>query len=82
MFDLVFVPLIDPIDPPKVSDPVFVPSFKPESSIEPTFENRIGKVCSRKKAAIPRLIQVQEYELTSGNEVTGSHLPLQTVSEL
>ncbi|KAL6338693.1 hypothetical protein AAG906_023842 [Vitis piasezkii] len=40
------------------------------------------KVYSRKKVAIPRLIQVQESEPTSGNEVTISHPPLQTELEL
>ena len=41
-----------------------------------------SKVYSRKKVAVPRLIQVQESEPTSGNEVTISHLPSQIESEL
>ena len=40
------------------------------------------KVYLRKKVAIPRLIQVQEFEPTFGNEVTISHPPLQTELEL
>ena len=41
-----------------------------------------GKVYSRNKVATPRLIQVQESEPTSGNEVTVSHPPLQTELKL
>ena len=45
MFDPVSIPLIDRIDPPKVSDPVSLPYFEPKSSIEPTPKNwMIGKV--------------------------------------
>ena len=78
---------IDPflIDPPKVSDSVFVPSFSEpkSSSIEPTPKNQMTrKVYSRKKVAIPRLIQVQESKSASRNEVTVSHPPLQTELEL
>ncbi|RVW36452.1 hypothetical protein CK203_074760 [Vitis vinifera] len=59
VFNLVSIPLIDRINPSKVSDPIFVPSSEFKSSIEPTPENQmIGKVYSRKKAAIPQLIQV------------------------
>ena len=41
-----------------------------------------GKVYLRKKVAVPRLIQVQESQPASRKEVTISHLPLQTESEL
>ena len=50
------------IDFPKVSDPIFVPSISEHklSSIKPAPKNQMtGKVYSRKKVAIPRLIQVQ-----------------------
>ena len=42
----------------------------------------LEKYTERKKVAIPQLIQVQESELTSKNEVTVSHPPLQTKSKL
>ena len=77
---------IDPflIDPPKVFDSIFVPSSEPESSsIEPAPKNQMtSKAYSRKKVAIPRLIQVQESKSASRNEVTVSHPPLQTELEL
>ena len=77
---------IDPflIDPPKVSDSIFVPSSEPESSsIELAPKNQMtSKVYSRKKVAIPRLIQVQESKSASRNEATVSHPPLQTELEL
>ena len=41
-----------------------------------------GKVYSRMKVLVPRLIQVQESESAFGNAVTASHPPLQTESEL
>ena len=41
-----------------------------------------GKVYLRNKVAVSRLIQVQESELASENEVTISHPPLQTDSKL
>ena len=41
-----------------------------------------GKVYLRNKVAVSRLIQVQESELASENEVTISHPPLQTASKL
>ena len=41
-----------------------------------------GKVYSRKKVAIPKLIQVQEFEPAFENEVTVSHPSLQTQSIL
>ena len=54
MLDLVSILVIDCIDPPKVFDPVFIPFFEPELSIEPALENRmIGKVYSRKKVVVP-----------------------------
>ena len=40
------------------------------------------KVYSRKKVVVPRLTQVQESKLAFENEVTISHPPLQTESEL
>ena len=73
------------IDPPKVSDSVFVPSFSElkSSSIELAPKNQMtSKVYSRKKVAIPRLIHVQESKSTSENEVTVSPPPLQTELEL
>ena len=42
----------------------------------------IGKVHSRKKVIVPQLIQVQESEPTSRNEVKVSRPPLQIKSEL
>ena len=60
-----------------------MPSSKPESSIKPAPENRMtSKVYLRKKAVVPQLIQVQEFELASRNEVTISYSPLQTKSKL
>ena len=56
-----------------------------ELKLSPTkpAENRMtGKAYSRKKAAIPRLIQVQESKSASRNEVTVSPPPLQTEYEL
>ena len=41
-----------------------------------------GKVYSRKKVAIPKLIQVQEFEPAFENEVTVSHPSSQTQSIL
>ncbi|RVW37089.1 hypothetical protein CK203_084549 [Vitis vinifera] len=68
--DLVFIPLIDRTDSPKVSDPALVPSSELESSIEPTVENQmVGKVYSRKKVIVLQLIEVQESESISGNEL-------------
>ena len=78
---------IDPflIELPKVSDPVSIPSFsEPKSPIEPIVVRKdwmIGKVCWRKKVVVSGLIQVQESEPTSKNELTISHPPLQTQSE-
>ena len=81
MPDLVFIPLIDRTDSPKVSDPALVPSSELESSIEPTVENQmVGKVYSRKKVIVLQLIEVQESESISGNEVMVSHPPLQNES--
>ena len=86
VFDPVSISLIDRIDPLKVFNPISVPSFEsvsPKLSIEPTLENKmIGKVYSRKKVAVFRLIQVQESESTFGNEVIVFHPPLQTELEL
>ena len=42
----------------------------------------IGKVYLRKKVVVPQLIQVQESEPTSRNEVTVFHPPLQIESKL
>ncbi|RVW69918.1 hypothetical protein CK203_061899 [Vitis vinifera] len=77
--------LIDPfiIDPSKVSGPVLVlvepVSELQLSPIESTPENQMtSKVYSRKKVAVPQLIQVQESKPTSRNEATVSHCPLQT----
>ena len=61
---------IDPflIDPPKVSNPISRPSSKFEPSIEPTPKNRMtSKAYSRKKVAVPLLIQVQDFEPNFGN---------------
>ena len=64
-------------------DPVFVPSFESKPSIGPALENRMtDKVYSRKKVVVPQLIQVQESEPTSKNEVIVFCLPLQTESKL
>ena len=85
--------LVDLISEPELSsfvDPIlelelsFVdPSPEPVSSpIHPTPENRMtGKVYLRKKAIVPRLIQVQEFEPASRNEITVSHPPLPTESK-
>ena len=84
------------IDPPKVTSPIPVPSASklafepifepvPEPKSSPTVpvENRMtSKVYSRKKVAVLRLIQVQEFEPTSRNEVTISLPLLQTESKL
>ncbi|RVX18483.1 hypothetical protein CK203_006663 [Vitis vinifera] len=61
--------VINPTDLPKVSDPISIPSFEPESSIELALENQmIGKAYSRKKATVPRLIRVQKSKPTFRNE--------------
>ena len=81
--DPVFVPFIDPIDPPKMFDLLFVPSYEPESSIELALGNQMtDKVYSRKKVAVPQLMQVQESKPTSGNELIVPHPLLQTELEL
>lgn len=73
------VPVPSPIDP--IPEPKSVP--KPNSSPTKSAKNRMtGKVYSSKKATVPRLIQVQEPEPVSGNEVIVSPLPLQIGSEL
>ena len=59
--DPISIPLIDHINPPKVSDLVFVPFFKLKSFIKPTLHNQTtDKVYSRKKVAVPRPIHVQK----------------------
>ena len=81
--DPVVVPFIDPTDPPKMSDLLFVPFYEPESSIELALGNQMtDKVYSRKKVAVPQLMQVQESKPTSGNELIVPHPLLQTELEL
>ncbi|RVW50730.1 hypothetical protein CK203_073311 [Vitis vinifera] len=70
-----------PLTPLKVTGPVPIPSTidpipepesvpKPESSPTKSAKNRMtSKVYSSKKATVPRLIQVQEPEPASGNEI-------------
>ena len=86
---MILILLISLINPPTVfspvSDLVSITYFlEPKSLLlESALEDRmIGKVYSRKKVVVPKLIQVHESELASRNKVTISHPSLQTEFEL
>ena len=73
------------INPLTVFGPTSAPYFsEPElPPLEPAPTDRMTKkVYSRKKVTIPKRIQVQEFELASGNEETVSHPSSQTKSKL
>ncbi|RVX02941.1 hypothetical protein CK203_023148 [Vitis vinifera] len=76
------VPFASPFASELESAPIDLVTELKLSPTKPAENRMTGKAYSRKKAAIPRLIQVQESKSASRNEVTVSPPPLQTEYEL